>query len=538
MYSDKSIKMLRLVDLISLSKIEKRAFLCIFSIVVLSLLSLIQADTLYMDDMFRVLMGVTFWENDGRPLASLASQAIQLGQPLTDVSPLPQILALALYSLSAVYLGKVFEVNDVLFLSLCGVCFALNPFNLQNFCYIFDSFTMGLAVLTATISVFLLKAVLEKNVNKFQSVVLFTSIFILLLSTLCLYQFGSSVYIGATAFYLLAQLSKDGNIKKSIQWFIVSSGMLLLSLLAYIPVKNFYAKSMYVAGRAKIPALAKLPTVLEENLLSSVKYVHMSLGKELSFILCVLLAALVTSVVVLIFKIFQKKEGSLLNILRLLFVSSLALFYCFLLPVSFYGLSLIFENPTSDYEPRFFMGVSTVVGSSCLFLSKTFHSSKLLRFLLSCLLALLCLFSMNVSLTLGNALQAQNDKEEVVTTSLLSDLETEISKVIDFPEVPKIAILGQLSRASFSIKAFEKYPILNKTIPFYLEDNSWHGHKRLQDLGLEAYERAVIEVSGKEVSGEDISQSSFHIPDTSFVISRRAYDVYLKDGDTFIVLFR
>jgi hypothetical protein len=84
--------------LMSLTEVEIKAFFCVLFISLLSLFSIIQANVLYIiDDMERVLSGFTFWNRDGRPLASAASIALQLGQPLTDISPFPQILAIAIY---------------------------------------------------------------------------------------------------------------------------------------------------------------------------------------------------------------------------------------------------------------------------------------------------------------------------------------------------------------------------------------------------------------------------------------------------------
>ncbi len=136
-------EMENLISLILLNKVEKKAFLYVFLISILSLLSLIQANVLYIDDMVRVFSGYYLWNNDGRPLSSFASAFLQIGKPLTDISPLPQILSLVLYSLSSIYLGKIFRVNNLVLLSLGGIVFVLNPFNLQNFSYVFDSFTMG-----------------------------------------------------------------------------------------------------------------------------------------------------------------------------------------------------------------------------------------------------------------------------------------------------------------------------------------------------------------------------------------------------------
>ena len=245
--------MVDLINLISLNKVEKKAFICVFLISIISLLSLIQANVLYLDDFKRVFSGQTFWENDGRPLSSLASVALQLGKPLTDISPLPQIISLAFYSLSSIYLGKIFKVNNLVFLTLGGLVFVLNPFNLPIFSYVFDSLTMGLAVFSSTAGFFMASIAIEKPLSNRQKFFVFTLILFFLISSLSLYQAATSIYIAALCFYSLLKLIVDKTIRESIKAFIFSSAMLFFSLLAYIPIKIFYVTSKYTLRKSQMP---------------------------------------------------------------------------------------------------------------------------------------------------------------------------------------------------------------------------------------------------------------------------------------------
>ena len=256
-----------------LTKVQKKAFICIFLISVLFCFSLIQANVLYIDDIRRVLSGDPGWENDGRPLASLASIAIQLGKPLTDISPLPQILSLALYSLSSVYLGKAFGVNNLVFLSLSGIAFVLNPFNLESFAYVFDSFTMGLAVLSSTAAFFITSISIEQNLSRLQKIFVFFLSLLFLLSALCLYQPATSIYIAAFTFYSLLKLIRDASIKESVSQFILYLTILLFSLIAYPPIKNAYVKGQYQLKHSEISSVFTLPKTFIINLFDSLKYI-------------------------------------------------------------------------------------------------------------------------------------------------------------------------------------------------------------------------------------------------------------------------
>ena len=520
--------MVNLINLISLNKVEKKAFICVFLISVLSLLSLIQANVLYVDDIGRIFSGEPFWEDDGRPLSSLASTALQLGKPLTDISPLPQILSLALYSLSSIYLGKIFRVNNLVFLSLGGIAFVLNPFNLQNFSYVFDSFTMGLAVFSSTATFFMTSIVIEKPLSNVQKILASSLILSCLISALCLYQAATSIYIAAFTFYSLLKLIRDVTIRESIKAFILSLTMLFFSLLAYIPIKNHYVKNEYILKKSHLPSLEALPETFIKNLLYSIKYLRESLGNgKLLFLILVLEITLILSLILLFSEEFLQTRNNLSNSIKLLITFFLTLFYCFSLIVSFYGLSLIFTSP--PWQPRAFMGFSAVVGISCFFLAYLFHFSRFLRYVLIFFLCLLCLSFANTSLTLGNTLHYQNTQEEIIATVLLSDLEAEISKLSNPPEEPKIAIAGKLEHSALTSQAFIKYPILKAITKSYFRQNWYHGYQKLRSLEFKFGSKFIKDI---------IPEEKKFMPSSQPILSRRIYDIYFENNDTFVILFK
>ena len=228
----------------------------------------------------------------------------------------------------------------------------------------------------------------------------------------------------------------------------------------------------------------------------------------------------------MIFKRFRSNNK--LSFTRLVFILILILFYFFCLLISFYGLSLVLVNPV--WQVRTFMGFSAVVGIFCFYLSYIFYNSWFLRYFLIFFLCLLCLLFGNVSLTFGNALYAQNTYEEIIATVLLSDLEEGISKLSNVPENPKIAIAGQLEHSPLTSRSFYKYPILEKITISYFKTNWFHSFQRLKSLGFkfrEEYIRNPISKGEKEFTFS-----------SKPIISRRIYDIYFKNRDTFVILFK
>ena len=531
MYQKNLNKTVNLINLISFNKIQIKAFICVFLISLLSLLSLIQANVLYIDDITRVLSGNPNWEPVGRPLSNLVTELIQLGKPLTDISPLSQILSVALYSVSSIYLGKVFRVNNLVFLTLGGVAFVLNPFNLQNFSYVFDSFTMGLAVFSSTLAFFLISTALEKPLSSSQKFLLFALTLFLLISSLCLYQAATSIYIAAFTFYSLLKLVKSETIKQSLKVFIFSTIILFVSLVAYLPIKNFYSLGGFAQKQSQIPSLREIPETFLSNLIYSVKYLYQSLGKSsLLFLIFILGLLVILSLIIINFNQFKKNTRNLPILINLLTIITLTLFYLISLIVSFYGLSLVFIN--THFQPRVFMGFSAVVGISCFFLAHLFSSCshlKFLRYFLIFFLCLLCLSFTNVSLTYGNILYYQNTYEERIATVLLSDLEEEISKLYNLSKEPKIVIANQLEYSSLTFQAFKKYPILKEITRSYFRQGWFHSYQKLRSLGFKLNPSQGIGFIPKEEK---------FFPSFQPILSRRMYDIYLENNDTFIILFK
>ncbi len=513
----------KLINLILLTKTERKAFIYIFIASILSLLSLIQANVLYVDDISRVLNSenAANWQNNGRPLSTLMYLIIQIGLPLTDISPLTQILSIAIYSLTSVYLGKIFQINDFWLLVLSGIIFVLNPFNLENFSYIFESLMFGVAVFSSTMAFLFTTVGFREGVQiNIRLLSFFLSILFLLIS-LCFYQAATSIYIAAFSFYSLFNLIKSLDIKESIEKFLSSSIVLFLSLLAYIPIKYIFVKGEYNITHSKTVSLAEMPKTIIQNLLLSLKNVNEWLEGNLKLLIILLFVIAILSILVIVCKNYylEKRKSHFIRVFSTLL---LIVFYFSVFMASLPGLMLILENPV--IWPRSFMGFSAIVCILSLFLSYVFAVSNVLRYFLIFFLSLLSLSFANVSLTFGNALNYQNTQEQMVATILVSDLEESISKMPNPPERPKIAIGAPLEHSPLTFGAFKKYPILKQITWSYFIPNREQGFKKLQSLGFRFTEAPKIEQP--------------FIPKTQPIITRRIYDVYLENYDTFVVTFK
>ena len=275
-----------------------------------------------------------------------------------------------------------------------------------------------------------------------------------------------------------------------------------------------------------------IPKTFIKNLQYSITYLRELLGNGtiLSFLIFILGIVVILSLILLIFKKFRRNRNNLSSLMKLFITIFLTLFYCFLLIASFCGLSLIFVNPL--WHPRAYMGFSAVVGIFCFFLAQLFYSSRFPRYFLIFFLCLLCLSFANISLTFGNVLHYRNTQEQTIVTVLLTDLEEEISKLSNSPEKPKIAIAGQLlQRSALTDQAFRKYPILKIITPsnFNFVANSLRGYSKFQILKSQFGSKFIKDI---------IPEKENFIASSQPILSRRLYDVYFVNNDTFIILFK
>ena len=383
---------------------------------------------------------------------------------------------------------------------------------------------MGLSVFISTAAFLIICIAIEKKISNKYIFLIFFLAFLLLLTSLCLYQSATSIYIAALSFYSLVKLVQDTSIKQSIEIFVFSMTILLCSLLAYIPIKNFYVNNDYILKKSTTPSLVDIPKTLIKNLIDSIENIYKLLGSSnLLTLMIVLGIAIISTIVLLVFKKILSKNKKSLNLIELSIVICLILIYCFFIIFSFLGLSLIFVNPL--YEPRAYMGFSGIIAISCLFLAQLFYPYRFLRFFLIFFLSLLCLSFVNASLTFGNVLHAQNTQEEMIATVLLSDLEEEISKFSVLPQDLKISLAGELKHSALATQAFGKYPILEAITKSYFIQGWDHSYQRLESLEL-------------KFNSKFIPKEERFMPSSQPILSRHIYDIYFENNDTFVVLFK
>ena len=188
-----------------LSEINWRSFikpvLLMSGVYLLGIMTIIRANLLYNDDIWRSIIGIGRWYDWSRYVSELFSIFIHADFHLTDISPVPQLLAIFFLAVSSVLLVYVLNNRKITIIALlASIPLGLSPYMLECLSYRFDSPYMALSVLASVVPFLFLS-----NKKAF----IFCSIISLLIMCMT-YQAASGIYLLITLFLCF----KDWNYKQ------------------------------------------------------------------------------------------------------------------------------------------------------------------------------------------------------------------------------------------------------------------------------------------------------------------------------------
>jgi hypothetical protein len=164
---------------------------------------IIQVGYYYTDDLGRVLLGYNDLTPAGRPLAALVVWVLNLGSPITDITPAPQYLAILFLAAASVAITRGFGIKSRLTVALVAILFGGNPYFFENMSFRVDSVTMSMG---AFFSVLPILWMTTGRAGFFGGVLTVLS----LLSALMLYQPSANCYPALVSFLILLRLYHSG----------------------------------------------------------------------------------------------------------------------------------------------------------------------------------------------------------------------------------------------------------------------------------------------------------------------------------------
>lgn len=429
---------------ISQYKFLIKPFVTLTAIFLIGIIALLRTNYNYLDDSARVLRGYKGWDDFSRFLSNFLSPFIHAGNYLTDVSPLPQIIAAFIMGLSAAILIYIISENKKFswWNIFAVIPLGLSPYFLQCFSYKFDSPYMALSVFA---SVFPL---LFRNHNK---ILYFFSAFIGILMVCTTYQAASGIF---PLLVLLISFKRWNHNKKSkdiIKFIVLSASAYLLGLIIFMlfifqPIDNSYVS---------LPSSLNFDYIISSlnNLRNYFHYVLTDFKRQWILII----------VLICIGFVYVCTMNSKRNKVLAFFVSILTLAAMAFLT---FGLYPFLANPLYDARAMYGFGAFLAAVAVTISSSKKAYLFKILCIGLSWIFFVF-------GFTYANALKEQSEYADFRITAVVEDLnELDVMKT---DNTKTIQVTGTIGYSPIIENMPDTYQILRRLVPKGFEGGYYWG---------------------------------------------------------------
>ncbi len=469
----------------SILKENKVSFFSILSVNVVSFIAIIRANYYYTDDLGRTVYGYGMEGSFSRYVSDILSKVFHGNSWLADVSPLPQLIALAIISVSAILLLHILsetlnkKTTKWSFLALIPVC--LSPYFLNCLSYKYDAPYMALSVLVS-----ILPLIFFKSNIVFYSVSVFVGILMMNLT----YQVSSGIFPMLVMMMALMMWMQKTEYKKIFR-FILSSALSYLSALIVfrLVIMASIPEGTYVDAGISISKL--IPNV--DNYLSMLNTDFTTIWKILFLAIFVIFIAMVINIT---------QQQKILSVLAAFFVGVCSFILSF-------GVYIVFSNPLT--APRAFYGVGVFVSILCCFIFLVSESvvTKLPVVCLSWMVIVYCF-------VFGNALNIQKEYINFRTEQVINDfVDLDLLKA---DNTLKIRMIGSAGYHRAVKNMFTEYPLLKREIPVLLSNTDWHwGAYQLKEyygLNMESVDIGKLQLNKDNLLKDTYYHSIYKVDDT------------------------
>jgi hypothetical protein len=425
-------------------------FLILAAIYIAGIINLIRANFYYNDDLDRALKGYRGWSVWGRYIADFFSVIMHMNLRLTDISPLPQILAALILAASTLAFLKIFSPEKITVAALLSaIPIGLSPYFMENYSYKFDAPYMAMAVFFSIIPFLFYRKTAVFCVTSFFSLI-----------AMCMsYQAASGIYV-FMVLIIACRLWVSGETPlKSIFVFLAASVSSYLIALLFFKTALFVTMPEDGSGYVSTSLLA-LNRIFPGILLNSIVYLRTIAGDFKNNLFVVVLAF----VLFIIINVVISKRNRLLTLAVMLII----------VPVMFvlsYGAYLALQKPL--WLPRAFVGFGVFIAAILTYSATIPVSNKVLN-ICSVLAALLVSYNFLVfDLSYGNALAEQKQYQNFRTTLLIADINRCLDNTIGEPIVH---IENSIGFSPIIDNISKTWPLIERIVYVSLSGGSDWGH--------------------------------------------------------------
>lgn len=449
-----------------------KPFVALTAIFLIGIIGLLRTNYSYLDDAARVAQGYKGWNNFSRFLSSFLSTFIHTGNYLTDVSPLPQIIAVLIMGLSAaIFIYVISENKKFSWWNIIAVIpLGLSPYFLQCFSYKYDSPYMALSVLA---SVFPLLFINHRKI------LYFFAAFIGILIVCTTYQAASGIFPLLVVLISFKRWNNNEKSKDIIKFIVLSASAYLLGIIFFMLFIFQPLKDSYVS----LPSSLNIDYIilLLRNLGEYFVYVFIDFKRQ--WILIILLICIGFVYVCTINSKRKKVLAFFVSILTLIAMAFLT-----------FGLYPFLTEPL--YEARALYGVGAFLAAVAVTISS---SKKAYLFKILCIVLSWIFFVFGF--TYANALKEQSEYIDFRMVAVVEDLnELDIMKT---DNTKTVQITGTIGYSPIIQNMPDNYEMLHRLVPkgFY-GGVYWGGYKFMNYYNL----KNVVwnESTGEDISGYDL----------------------------------
>jgi hypothetical protein len=481
----------------------------------LILYPILRADRYYNDDLKRALVGRAGWDSNGRPLTTLLMRMLQsYDHAMVDISPLPQIGAIALLAWIGVLMARRYSIGSSWIAALVAFPLGAQPFYLENLSYKFDALSMSLAMLLAVLPMLRLN---DGRRAWWLGV-------LALGGSLCFYQPAINAYLMFVLVEwvsLQLQRAEPSQLaRKFIGRFVqIGAAMLLYYLLVGIHVSGWVKHAS-----ERIHGWHELPLLLT-NFVDFYGYIGASFNGHWWMYFGPLLGVLAVFPVVvgiryaLAFRPAKPAPVTVLLCLAALLIPLAAL-------IAALGPMLLLHQP--EIGPRVLIGLGALLAGALVVMQaalRQWHASRVWAVAAACMLSLgMCILAS----AYGNAATAQKDYENRIAGRLADDLaQLKVSR-----GVHAFLLDGTAGYSLVTAHVIEQLPLIRDLVPQYLTS----GHSFQSPDFLAFYISGVTNLEAHNDAAAQSLLSSLHArtcPMPADVITAH-YRLYVI-GDTAVV---
>lgn len=422
----------------------KKPFFILAACILTAMIPLLLANFNYLDDLGRVAIGYRQWDNYSRYISEFGSILLHAGTHLTDISPLPQILAIIIMAAAGIlviFCLKAEENKNISVFEIIAVLpLAISPYFLECLSYKFDAPYMAFSILVSVFPVWIYKCQGEG--------IPFCLTSILGTLSMCLsYQAASGIYpmlIALIAFFHW----NHGQTKKAVRLVLQAALCYLIGLMIFkflfMPSIDSYVSTSILPLSQLIPGFFSQLVRYAELIISDFKKIWLLL-------------------IVLLFLcfVFLSVRDSKQNRILAFFMSVFTLAITYSLAFGVYpALTVPLE------EPRAMFGFGALIA----FIAVIVSSAKRTAFPRICAFALSwCFFTF--SFTYGNALTEQKRFAESRIQLVLQDLNE--LPLMNNGTLKVVSINGDIGYAPVVERIPDNQGILSRLVPTLFSDKGW-----------------------------------------------------------------